>query len=85
MRVRAGRARRYVPLISNVLCFQGNATLPVTLIFAVTSLLPGTSYNFDLMFSSPDGTTLTLYALGDTGTTPGATSGAPVIMTTQAV
>jgi len=62
--------------------------IPNTIPFLVTSLTPGTSYNFDLMFSTASGSTYTIYAIGSTSTSPGfATSnlGGPVIMTVQAV
>lgn len=59
--------------------------LPYQLPFLVTSLTSGTSYNFDLMFCTNSGT-LTVQAFGVTSTTPtdGGT-GAPVVMTVQAV
>lgn len=57
---------------------------PYTFRMPVTGLTPGNSYNLDLLFASLDGATLTVYAVGQTSTTP-ATSGGPVLMTVQAV
>ena len=57
----------------------------MTLVFPVAGLTAGRSYSFDLLFSSPDGATVELLALGETGVTPGSTSGGPIVMTVQAV
>jgi len=61
---------------------------PYIINFLVTGLTPGTSYNFDLMGAITAGNTMSLYALGVSGTSPTMTiggSGAPVTMTVQAV
>lgn len=61
---------------------------PETLVFTVTGLTPGTTYNFDLAAAVQSGQTYTIYALGSSSATPtlnGANAGAPVVMTVQAV
>jgi hypothetical protein len=52
--------------------------------FLVTGLTPGSTYNLDLLFSSPAGVALTLFVLGTESTTP-SLAGAPVTMTVQQV
>jgi hypothetical protein len=56
-----------------------------TLLFLITGLVAGNAYNFDLLYSSPDSIVVDVEAFGQSTTTPGAASGAPVIMTVQAV
>lgn len=74
------------PLVCNEKVFANAAQLtPYRPRFRVTSLTPGSNYNLDLTFSSPDGASLTVYALGQTTVTPAATGGAPVLITVQAV
>src|ERR1700677_5729 len=76
------------PVIRNVITTafaNTNARGPLDLLFLVTGLTPGTSYNFDLLFAMAGADTLSIYALGSTSTVPTGTVGAPVIMTVQAV
>lgn len=74
------------PLLSNAAVFLGDGNVqPVTARFLVTGLTPGSSYSLDLMYSSPDTDTVTVFALGTTSTTPAASSGMPVIMSVEAV
>jgi hypothetical protein len=76
------------PLVSNVTAFQNNTQpIEVAFQFLVTGLAAGTAYNFDLMFSSPSGAgyTVAVDAQGGASTTPGTTSGGPVVMAVQAV
>ena len=70
--------------------FTNSAFVPVpySQAFQVTGLAPGTAYNFDLMFAVATGGTLSVFAIGQTGTAPSTASsglGAPVTMTVQAV
>jgi hypothetical protein len=58
---------------------------PMAIQFLVTGLVAGNSYNFDLMFASPSSVVVTVFAYGVTSTTPGTSSGCPVVMTVQAV
>ena len=51
-------------------------------------LTPGSGYNFDLMFCVNSAGTLAVYVNDQTGTTPqlaNSGTGAPVVMTVQAV
>jgi len=76
------------PVVGNVITTafaNTNARGPLDLLFLVTGLTPGTSYNFDLLFAMAGADTLSIYALGSTSTVPTGTVGAPVIMTVQAV
>ena len=63
---------------------QPNLTV-YTLQFLVTGLTATDSYDFDLLFAASGGHTLTIYAVGQSTTTPTGTNGAPVVMTVQAV
>lgn len=61
---------------------------PATVPFIVTGLTPGNVYDFDLMWCVANTFTATMYAQGQTGTSPTLTSSepyAPVTMTVQAV
>jgi hypothetical protein len=61
---------------------------PYTLPFLVTGLTSGTSYNFDLAAAVTSTDTLTVYAIGQSSTSPTLASGsegAPVLMIVQAV
>jgi hypothetical protein len=77
------------PMAGNIVVYKAGASpTPFAIPFLVTGLTPGTSYNLDLMFSTASGTTYTIYAWGQTSTSPnfgGSNSGAPVTMTVQAV
>jgi hypothetical protein len=79
------------PLVANeVGLAESSVTIarPYVVKFLVTGLTPGTSYNFDLVGCAASSDTLTILAFGQTSTSPGlsaATTGAPVIMTVQAV
>ena len=81
------------PMAGNIAVIKSTATtdpLMQTVKFLVTGLTPGTSYNLDLMFcvSGTGANTLSVVAIGATGTTPTLNSGnmgAPVVMTVQAV
>jgi hypothetical protein len=55
-----------------------------TLVFLVTGLTAGSTYNLDLLFATAGGT-FSIVAYGQTSTTPTGTGGSPVIMTVQAV
>jgi hypothetical protein len=64
------------------------ATLPFTVSFLVTGLTPGNSYNFDLLGACTSGDTFTIYAIGQSSTTPTLSSagqGSPVVITVEAV
>lgn len=79
------------PMVCNsVIVKEQTATLPrsYTLPFPVSGLSPGTSYNFDLMYCSAGGGSLSVLAIGQAGTAPALTigsNGAPVVMIVQAV
>jgi hypothetical protein len=75
-----------VSAVSNYAQFENNGLTDFYIIpFLVSGLTPGDSYNFDLMYSSPDGGEITVYALGITSDSPASGSGSPVIMTVQAI
>ena len=63
---------------------SGGKPVQQQMMFLVTGLTSGTSYNLDLLFGTNTGTA-TVYAYGNTSTTAGTTPGAPVIMTVEAV
>lgn len=79
------------PMVGYIAVFKDPATTqptPKNMQFLVTGLTPGTSYNFDLMFVVAGGGTLSVYAQGQTGTTPNLANsgmGSPVVMSVQAV
>jgi hypothetical protein len=61
---------------------------PTPLDFYVSELTPGTSYQFDLVYSVVDGDTISIYANGLTTTSPtygAADNGAPIVMTVTGV
>ena len=75
------------PVVGNTItCEQSslNNIAPTQLTFLVTGLTAGDSYNFDLLFATAAGT-LYVKTLGQTSTTPTGSTGAPVVMTVQAV
>ena len=55
-----------------------------TLLFVVTGLTPGNSYQFDLLGAATSTATVTLWCQGLTSTAVG-NLGAPAVMTVQAV
>lgn len=66
--------------------FSGNTHQAYAMTFLVTGLTPGSSYDFDLMFCAASGNTLSVFAQGNTSTTPtGGNLGGPIILTVQAV
>ena len=73
------------PLVANAVTVQAINTAfhKVTLVFYVTGLTPGSSYQFNLLGCCTSTTTSTIEAQGQTGTT--VASGGPVTMTVQAV
>ena len=77
------------PIIGNTV--QGNLVnstqqQPVTMVFPVTGLTGGASYNFDVLFAIGSAATLTVTALGQTSTTlTGGNVSSPVVVTVQAV
>lgn len=80
------------PMVCNNIIFDQSAGSlnpgPYQLDFMVSSLTPGTSYNFDLLACVTSGDTLTVEAMGNTSTSPTLTSGgrgAPVLITVQAI
>jgi hypothetical protein len=84
------------PMVGNVTVFKDPASTqpyPHVLSFLVTGLTAGNSYNFDLMFATAGGGAggtglLSVYADNQTSTSPtlsNAGTGAPVVMTVQAV
>ena len=79
------------PMVCPSIIFKAPTTtqpFPYPLVFSVSGLTPGNSYNFDLMFVVNSGGTLSVYAYGETGTTPNLANsgtGSPVVMTVQAV
>jgi hypothetical protein len=79
------------PMVGFDIVFKAPTTtqpFPYSLVFPVSGLTPGTSYNFDLMFAIAGASTLTVYAFNQTATTPNLANsgtGAPVVMTVQAV
>lgn len=80
------------PMVGNsVVMKSGNSVpSPIVTLFPLGGLSPGTSYNFDLMFCTAGGgtATLTVFAFGQTSTTPTLSNGgvgSPVLMTVQAV
>jgi hypothetical protein len=64
---------------------NGATPLPGSFQFLVSGLTAGTVYNLDLLGASQSGTSIELLAQGQTSTTPTFSSGAPVIMSVQAV
>ena len=56
----------------------------MTVLFYVSGLTPGTSYQLDLLGAAQSGTTVTIYAQGLTAMTIG-NRGGPVIMTVEAI
>jgi hypothetical protein len=72
------------PIGAAVISQSGDMYLPYVLPFIITGLTAGNSYNFDLLYSSPNASTVTVAAMGDTSTTPGTNVG-PIIMTVQAM
>jgi hypothetical protein len=76
------------PIVSNVVEYQDSANTnprPCTVQFLVTSLTPGSSYNFDLLGSGTSNALFTILAFGQSATSPSTSRGAPVLMTVQAV
>lgn len=80
------------PMLSfaSVWKFTNSSSVPVpySQAFLVTGLSAGTSYNLDLMFAVSSAGTLSVFAIGQTGTTPSTAAsalGAPVTMSVQAV
>jgi hypothetical protein len=79
------------PMVGKTPAFSLPATgvnLPQSLEFIVTGLTAGTSYNLDLMFAIASAGTLTVNAIGQSGTSPGfgsTSQGLPVAMTVQAI
>jgi hypothetical protein len=73
------------PLFGNVSTVQLSANnAPLTVVFYVTGLTPGTSYQFDLLGCVTAASTATIKAQGQNATNLVA-AGAPVVMTVQAV
>jgi hypothetical protein len=60
-------------------------TYAMPLVFLVTGLTTGTSYNFDLLFAIAAAGTLNIRAFGQSTTTPTGANGAPVLVTVQGV
>jgi hypothetical protein len=77
------------PMVCNNIMFNPTTTQGQrTLVFSVTGLTSGSSYNFDLMASTASGDTVTITAFGETLTAPSFTAGGlggPVVVTVQAV
>ena len=63
---------------------SANVQSPTTLMFLVGSLTAASPYSFDLLGASATGT-ITIKALGASGTAPTGTFGGPLVMTVQAV
>jgi len=73
------------PVVGNTITWMDAGSYrPRTVHFLVSGLTAGTSYNFDLLFAAASGTTQVV-ALGASSTTPTGTTGAPVLVTVQAV
>lgn len=78
------------PLVGTVVEWKPSTTTPgpATVQFLVTGLTAGTAYNLDLMFAVQSGGTVTVYAFGQTATSPVLSSsgvGSAVVMTVQAL
>lgn len=79
------------PLVGNSVTVKDNSASnprPYSLIFPVTGLNGGTSYNFDLMGAMTSSDTLSILAIGGTAATPNLSAGSqggPVVMIVQAV
>jgi hypothetical protein len=75
------------PLVGDSVQFtQGTSVTQVLLKFPVTSLTPGQSYNFDVLFAVTGSSTLTVTAFGQTATTiTSGNAGGPAVITTVAV
>jgi hypothetical protein len=79
------------PMIGSNLTFKAPVTTqpsPYTMVFPVSGLTPGQSYNFDLMFCVNSAGTLSVYAYSQAATSPnlGNTgTGGPIVMTVESV
>jgi hypothetical protein len=78
------------PLVGNptVPKITASVPTPASVPFLVTTLTPGSSYNYDLMFAGSSAVTLQVLAIGQTSVNPNLSSGAqgaPILMTVQAV
>jgi hypothetical protein len=74
------------PIVANEYVFALSAIYyPLPLMFPVTGLTPGNSYNFDLLYGIASSETLAVYALAQSGTTVTGAIGGPITMTVSAV
>ena len=77
------------PIVGNISTWFDGATTTgraYSVRFLIAGLTPGTSYNFDLLGGNgSSGDSVSIFAAGNTSTTATGTTGAPVIMTVQAV